>query len=105
MKYAIFESGGKQYKAAEGTLVDVDRLPLEVGASLELDGILLFADDGTVSVGNPTVKGAKVKATVAGQIKAPKVIVFKYREGNRYRRKAGHRQRYTRLQIDQIVSK
>lgn len=105
MKYAIIESGGKQYKAVEGSQIDVDRLPMDVGADVQLDQVLLISDGSDVKIGTPTVDGAHVKATVAGQIKGRKVIVFKYREGNRYRVRQGHRQQYTRLQIEQIVTK
>jgi large subunit ribosomal protein L21 len=105
MKYAIIESGGKQYRAVEGGLIDVDRLPLEVGADLQIDQVLLISDDESIQVGQPTVEGAHVKATVAGQVKGRKILVFKYKEGNRYRRRQGHRQHYTRLQIEKIVTK
>jgi len=105
MKYAIIESGGKQYRAVEGSLIDVDLLPLEVGDDVTLDQVLLLSDGDNVAVGTPTVTGASVKATVAGQVKGRKILVFKYREGNRYRRRQGHRQQYTRLQIEEIVSK
>lgn len=105
MKYAIVESGGKQYKAVEGSSIDVDRLPLEVGASIDLDQVLLVTDGSEIKVGTPTVKGAVVKATVTAEVKGRKILVFKYREGNRYRRRQGHRQKYTRLQIQEIVTK
>jgi len=104
MKYAIVESGGKQYKAVEGEMIEVDRLPLEIGSSVELDQVLLVANDGNVSVGTPVVKGAMVKATVADQVKGRKVLVFKYKTRVRYRRKKGHRQHYTRLQINEILA-
>ncbi len=102
MKYAIVESGGKQYRVEEGGLVDVDRLPLDIGEAVQLDRVLLVSKDGKVKVGAPAVKGASVKATVIDQIKARKIIVFKYRSGTNYRRKQGHRQQYTRLQIEKI---
>ena len=104
MKYAIVESGGKQYKAVEGETIEVDRLPLEVGNAVELDQVLLVANDGQVNVGTPTVGGAKVKATVLAQFKGRKVLVFKYKTRVRYRRTKGHRQQYTRLQIDEILA-
>jgi large subunit ribosomal protein L21 len=104
MKYAIVESGGKQYKAVEGETIEVDRLPLEIGSSVELDQVLLVANDGNVSVGTPVVKGAMVKATVADQVKGRKVLVYKYKTRVRYRRKKGHRQHYTRLQINEILA-
>jgi large subunit ribosomal protein L21 len=105
MKYAIVESGGKQYKAVEGTSIEVDKLDAEVGAAVELDTVLLVANDGAVHVGTPTVKGATVKATVAGQVKGPKILVFRYKPDTKYRRRQGHRQQYTRLAIDEIITR
>ncbi len=102
MKYAIFESGGKQYKAVEGTSVRVDRLPAEIGEKLSLESVLLLVDDGQVEVGTPVVKKATVKATVVDHEKGPKIVIFKYRPKKRYRVKTGHRQPYTRLMIDSI---
>jgi large subunit ribosomal protein L21 len=102
MKYAILESGGKQYVAREGETIEVDRLPLEIGKPVEFDQVLLAVDDGKVLVGDPLVKGASVKAKVLDQIKAKKIIVFKYVPKQRYRRKAGHRQKYTRVVVDEI---
>ncbi len=103
MKYAIIESGGKQYRAVEGTTVAVDLLPVEAGESIELDKVLLLANEGSVAVGTPTVAGAVVKATVVENFKGPKLIVFKYKAKERYRRKTGHRQPYTRLKIEEII--
>ena len=102
MKYAIVEDGGKQYKAVEGGTIDVDRFPAEIGEQVDLERVLLFSDGENVSVGKPLVSGAKVQATVVGQIKGPKIVVFKYKPRQRYRVKSGHRQKYTRLQIDSI---
>jgi large subunit ribosomal protein L21 len=102
--YAVVETGGKQYKVSAGETIEVEKLPLKVGQQVELDRVLLVSDENQVQVGNPTVEGAKVMATVAGQGKGKKIIVFKYKPRTRYRRKAGHRQTYTRLQIDKIVS-
>ena len=101
MKYAIVESGGKQYKAVPGSVIEVDRLPNQTGDEIDLD-VVLISDEGKVEIGTPYVKGAKVKASVIGELKAPKVIVFKYKPKIRYRRKQGHRQRYTQLKIDTI---
>ena len=101
--YAVVETGGKQYKVSAGELVDVDKLPLEVGDKIELDRVLLVAEGEEVRVGQPTVEGAKVLATVTDHVKGPKIIIFKYRPRQRYRRKKGHRQAYTRLTIDEIV--
>lgn len=105
MKYAIVESGGKQYRAVEGETIEVDLLPLEAGNAVELDQVLLVAQDGNVNIGKPTVNGATVKATVVAHVQARKVLVFKYKTRVRYRRKKGHRQHYTRLQINEIVER
>ena len=105
MRYAIVESGGKQYKAAEGATIDVDLLPVEAGKKIDLKDVLLISDEDTILVGTPTVDGAKISATVVGQIKAPKITVFKYKSRQRYRVKQGHRQKYTRLTVDEIVFK
>ncbi|HEX9029541.1 MAG TPA: 50S ribosomal protein L21 [Anaerolineales bacterium] len=102
MKYAIVEDGGKQYKAVVGGTIEVDRFPAEVGESLDLERVLLVVDDDDVSVGTPLVAGARVQATVVGQVKGPKLIVFHYKPKKRIRVKTGHRQKYTRLQIDAI---
>lgn len=101
--YAVVETGGKQYKVSAGDTVDVEKLPFEVGEKIELDRVLLVADGDEVRVGQPTVEGAKVLATVTDHVKGPKIIVFKYKPKERYRRKKGHRQAYSRLMIDEIV--
>ncbi len=103
MKYAIVESGGKQYKAVEGSAIEVDRLPGEPGDAVTLGAVLLVVDDGQVVVGTPTVKGAQVKTTVEAQVKGEKLTIFKYRPKKRIRVKTGHRQKYTRLKIDSIL--
>lgn len=103
MKYAIVDSGGKQYIAREGETIEVDRLPLEIGKPVEFKDVLLVADNGNVAVGTPTVKGASVKGRVLDHIKGAKIIVFKYVPKQRYRRKQGHRQRYTRVEIQKIT--
>jgi len=102
MKYAIVESGGKQYKAVEGGTIDVDRLAVEEGALIDLERVLMFVDGEEYTVGTPEVAGVKVRATVASHFKGPKVIIFKYHPKKRYRLKKGHRQQYTRLAIEEI---
>ncbi len=102
--YVVVETSGKQYKISAGEIIDVDKLPLEVGEKVELDRVLLIADGEEVRVGQPTIEGAKVLATVTDHVKGPKIIVFKYRPRERYRLKKGHRQNYTRLMIDEIVA-
>jgi len=103
MKYAIVESGGKQYKAVEGSTIVVDKLPVEADQQVVLDCVLLLVDGDTVSVGTPVVKGVQVKTTVLGIEKGPKIIIFKYRPKKHYRNKTGHRQQYTQLRVDSIV--
>jgi len=103
MKYAIVEDGGKQYKAVEGSTIEVDYFPAEAGEQVDLERVLLVVDGDQVSVGTPVVAGAKIQAQVVSQVKGPKVVVFKYKPKKRIRRKTGHRQKYTRLQIDAIT--
>jgi len=101
--YAVIESGGKQYRIAEGDTVRVERLPAAPGDSVTLDGVLLLADNDTVDVGAPHVRGATVTATVVGHGRGRKVIVLKYRAKSHYRRKSGHRQDFTTLKIEKIA--
>ncbi len=102
--YAVVETGGKQYRVTVGQTIEVEKLPFAVGEKVELDKVLLVADGDEVKVGQPTVKGAKVLATVVEHGKGKKIIVFKYKPKERYRRKKGHRQAYTRLRIEKIVA-
>jgi large subunit ribosomal protein L21 len=102
MKYAIVECGGKQYKAVEGSTIEVDLLAEEPGKELTLEQVMLLVDGETVSVGTPNVKNANVKATIQEHIKGPKLVVFKYRPKKRIRVKTGHRQQYTLLKIETI---
>jgi large subunit ribosomal protein L21 len=101
--YAIIETGGKQYKVIPGQTIDVERLDVAEGNTVELDRVLLISDNDKVTVGTPTVDGAKVIATSQGEGKGKKIIVFKYKPKVRYRKKTGHRQLYTKLTIDKIV--
>ena len=102
MKFVIVEQGGKQFRAAEGETIEVDRLPNEVGDSLTLEDVLLSVDGDDVTIGTPLIKGAKVQAKVMDHFKGRKILVFKYRPKQRYRVKSGHRQQYTRLLIEAI---
>jgi len=101
--YAIIETGGKQYKVSPGQIIDVERLDVAEGNTVELDKVLVIADGDKVEVGTPIVDGAKVVATSQGEGKGKKIIVFKYKPKVRYRKKTGHRQLYTRLIIDKII--
>jgi len=100
--YAVVVTGGKQYRAAPGEFIDVEKLPVEVGEQVTLDEVLMIADGDTISVGRPAVAGAQVTATVVAQRRQKKVIFFHYLHKHRERKKRGHRQCYTRLRIDEI---
>lgn len=102
--YAVIKTGGKQYRVSAGDSIDVEKLPNDVGEEIELDQVLLVTNGESPKIGQPLVDGAKVKATVTRQAKGRKIVVFKFRPRNRYRRKKGHRQHYTRLRIDEIVA-
>ena len=102
MRFAIVESGGKQYRAVEGRTIEVDRLPIDAGKKFDFERILLMADGDDVMVGMPTVSDILVTVTVVDHIKGPKIDRFKYRPKKRIRVRGGHRQQYTRLMIDFI---
>jgi large subunit ribosomal protein L21 len=101
--YAVVESGGKQYKVEPGGIFQVELLAVEVGATVELERVLLVGDGDALEVGRPTVAGARVVAEVVSQDKADKIVVFRYKRKVRYRRKTGHRQRLTRLLVKEIA--
>lgn len=100
--YAIVETGGKQYKVSAGQVLDVELLHQQAGEQIQFAKVLMIVDGDKVTVGTPTVDGAAVKATVTDEVKGDKVRIFKH-TGKRYHRHLGHRQRYTRLHVDEIV--
>jgi large subunit ribosomal protein L21 len=100
--YAVLSSGGKQYRVEAGTTLELERLAAEPGATVTFDRVLLLADGDRVTVGTPLVQGATVSATVLGQALGPKLIIFKFRQKVKYRRRRGHRQQLTRVRIDAI---
>jgi large subunit ribosomal protein L21 len=102
MKYAIVESGGKQYRAVEGATLEVDRLPVEAGENVKLEQTLLLADGESITVGTPLVVDTPVWTTVIEHFKGEKVTIFNYSPKKRIRVKTGHRQNYTRLRVEQI---
>ncbi len=102
MKYAIIESGGKQYRAVEGATIEVDLMEVEVGQQVKFPSVLLLVDGDEIAVGAPLVDNASISATVVGHVKGPKIDVFRYRPKKRIRVKTGHRQQYTRLQVNSI---
>ncbi len=102
--YAVVRTGGKQYTVREGQQLDVETLRGDEGDRIELADVLLLNDGEQVTVGAPTVAGARVIVEVLGQGRAKKVTIFKYKSKTRYRRKLGHRQPYTRLAVREIVA-
>lgn len=102
MKYAVVETGGKQYKVSEGDVIKVEKLDVEAGGLVDLEKVLLIGGE-EVKIGAPYVEGAKVTAEVVKNGKTKKIIVFKYKAKKNYRRKQGHRQPYTELKITSIL--
>ncbi len=101
--YAIVRTGGKQYRVEAGRSVVVERLPAEEGETVELGDVLLIAEDGSVTIGAPTIEGARVLAHVDGHGRGKKIIVFTYKNKVRTRSKTGHRQAFTRLTVQEIL--
>jgi large subunit ribosomal protein L21 len=102
--YAVIAAGGKQYRIWPGQVIDVEQISGDEGTAAELDKVLLIAGGEKIITGEPTLDGARVKATIVRQGRHRKVMVFKYKSKVRYRRKRGHRQPYTRLMIDEILT-
>ncbi len=102
--YAIVRDRGMQYRVEKGQTVDIALLEAEPGSAIELEEVLLIGDTDQVQVGSPLVQGARVRAQVLGDIKGEKILVFRYRNKKRFRRRKGHRQQYTRIKIDEIVA-
>ena len=100
--YAIIEACGKQYKVTKGDLVFFEKLDAEEGKKVTFDKVILVSDNGKVEVGAPYVKGIKVEGKVVAHGKGKKIIVFKYKPKKNYRRKQGHRQPYTKVEITAI---
>ncbi|MCC6713925.1 MAG: 50S ribosomal protein L21 [Gammaproteobacteria bacterium] len=100
--YAVIRTGGKQYKVAQGDTLDVEKLPAEQGANVELSDVLMLVDGDKVTVGTPTVAGAKVSAKIVEHGRGEKIRIIKFRRRKHYRKQAGHRQDYTRLEITGI---
>lgn len=100
--YAIIETGGKQYKVQEGETVFVEKLDVEAGDSVTIDKVLVVANGEDVKVGTPYVEGATVSASVVKNGKEKKIIVYKYKPKKGYHKKQGHRQPYTKLEIQKI---
>jgi large subunit ribosomal protein L21 len=100
--YAVVATGGKQYKVREGEILRIEKIPGEIGADVSFDKILMFSDGENVKIGQPVLDDVAVNGHIVSQGKAKKIIVFKYKRRKRYRRKQGHRQQFTAVQIDNI---
>ena len=100
--YAVLVTGGKQYKAQVGQTLTVEKLDVATGQNVEFDQVLMIGDGSEITVGTPTVAGAKVIGKVVRQDRGPKIIVFKYKPKVRYRRKTGHRQSQTHVLVNAI---
>ena len=102
--YAVVATGGKQYKVAEGDVLRIEKIPGEIGDTVNIDDVLMVADGDQVDIGRPRVENASVNARIVEQGKGKKVLVFKYKRRKRYRRMKGHRQPFTAIKIDNIVN-
>jgi len=100
--YAVVKTGGKQYKIREGEIFRVEKLPGNVGDPVSFDKVLLFSDGENLRIGQPLLDDVSVAGHIVEQDKSKKIIVFKFKRRKRYRRKLGHRQPYTAVQIDRI---
>ncbi len=101
--YAVIKTGGKQYRVVPGEKLKVEQIPADVGAQVSLDQVLMVGDGETIRLGQPTLAGAMVQATVLAHGRGEKVKIFKMRRRKHYQKHQGHRQGYTELQIDGIV--
>ena len=99
--YGIIATGGKQYKVAEGDIINVEKLGVAAGEAVTFDQVLAV-NNGELAIGCPTVEGSTVSATVVKEGKAKKVIVYKYKRKSGYHKKNGHRQQYTQVKIEKI---
>lgn len=101
--YAIVQTGGKQYRVRAGDTIRVESIAGDIGDTVELTDVRMVSADGRVALGTPRVEGARVVAEISESGKGKKIVVFKYKSKVRYRRKKGHRQRYTDLTVTDII--
>ena len=99
--YAIIATGGKQYRVSEGDVLYIEKIDAQVDSSVSFD-VLLVGNEGDVKIGTPVVEGVKAEGKVVGQVRGEKIVVFKYKSKKNYRRKQGHRQPYTKVEITKI---
>ncbi len=102
--YAVFKTGGKQYRASTGDVIKVEKIEAEKGATIELDQVLMVGEGEDVKIGTPFLEGGKVTATVVDQGRRDKITVIKFKRRKNYRRKMGHRQYFTQIEITGIES-
>lgn len=100
--YAIIQTGGKQYRVSEGDVLSVEKLPVAEGEEVVFDQVLTVVSDSDIKIGKPVVEGAKVTAKVVEHGKGEKILVFKYKAKSNYRKRQGHRQPYTKVEISKI---
>jgi len=104
MEYAIIKTGGKQYKASKDVVLEVERLAFEPGKDFNFEEVLMYVADGKVKLGNPTVKGMAVKATVLEHFRGEKLRIAKFKQKVKYRRVTGHRQALSKVKIIDILT-
>jgi len=102
--YAIFRAQGKQFKVEEGQTIKLPRMEAEPGSKVTFDEVLLISDGDTITAGTPTVKGAKVEAEIVRETKGEKIYVFKFKRRKNYRRKTGHRAKFTEVRITSVTA-
>ena len=105
MSFAIFETGGKQYKASASKIIEIEKLDAEIGKTIQFKNILLLNDSKTTEIGNPNVEGAVVEAKLLDNVKDRTVLIFHKRRRKHSRKTNGHRQRHSKIQITKILSK
>ena len=105
MSFAIIETGGKQYKVSTSKILEVEKLDAEIGKTIKFNNVLLLNDDKITEVGNPNINGASVEAMLLENVKYRTVLIFHKRRRKHSRKKNGHRQRHSKIQITKILSK
>ena len=101
--YAIFQTGGKQYRAEPNDVLDIELIPGQPGEIVEFSDVLFVHQEGNARVGAPFVSGTRIRAQILGNVKGEKKVIFRYKRRKNQRRKAGHRQNYARIRILEIA--
>ncbi|OUW74004.1 MAG: 50S ribosomal protein L21 [Pelagibacteraceae bacterium TMED216] len=105
MSFAIIETGGKQYKVSTSKILEIEKLDAKIGETIKFDKVLLLNDDKNIEIGNPSVEGATVEAKLLDNVKDRTILVFHKRRRKHSRKKNGHRQRHSKIQIMKILAK